>query len=100
MSDLHLRGDRDTGDGREVAGASTSKAPQERVKDEEVTLSGRRRALLARDRLKYRLGYDDSLDAVADEFEDAGLDATVHAEQGYEFGDMTIGSRARDRTTV
>ena len=29
---------------------------------------------------------------VADEFEHAGLDATVHAEQGYELGDMTVGS--------
>ena len=29
---------------------------------------------------------------VADEFEHAGLDATVHAEQGYELGDMSVGS--------
>jgi Amt family ammonium transporter len=29
---------------------------------------------------------------VADELEHAGLDATVHAEQGYELGDMSIGS--------
>ena len=29
---------------------------------------------------------------VADELEHAGLDATVHAEQGYELGDMTVGS--------
>ncbi|PKH42856.1 ammonium transporter, Amt family [Nocardioides alpinus] len=28
---------------------------------------------------------------VADEFEHAGLDATVHAEQGYELGDMSVG---------
>ena len=29
---------------------------------------------------------------VADELEHAGLDATVHAEQGYELGDMSVGS--------
>ena len=29
---------------------------------------------------------------VAEEFEHAGLDATVHAEQGYELGDMSVGS--------
>jgi len=29
---------------------------------------------------------------VADDFEHAGLDATVHAEQGYELGDMSVGS--------
>ena len=28
---------------------------------------------------------------VADDFEHAGLDATVHAEQGYELGDMAVG---------
>ena len=29
---------------------------------------------------------------VADDFEEAGLDATVHAEQGYELGGMSVGS--------
>ena len=29
---------------------------------------------------------------VADELEHAGLDATVHAEQGYELGGMSVGS--------
>lgn len=29
---------------------------------------------------------------VADELEHAGLDATVHADQGYELGDVSVGS--------